>query len=199
LTCEPYKSEICAYWRFRTPEIARESARKIEEMFNGYLDAMDDAKVIKKDAEYEQGNVEWQRAFVGADMSRKFIQMGMTRAKRYANHASGKKYAADGTIIPIVKLDEEKLAASEIFKEVWNRVRLDPRYVEAKEEWGRLVKVWDKEAKKNLWKMKQEDTAPEDGSPETSTRRTRSASQAIKKEIKEEDQENVLWRSSRIL
>jgi len=29
---------------------------------------------------------------VGADMARKFLQMGWTRARRYANHASGRKY-----------------------------------------------------------------------------------------------------------
>lgn len=30
--------------------------------------------------------------FVGMDMARKFLQMGMTRARRYANHRSGQKY-----------------------------------------------------------------------------------------------------------
>jgi hypothetical protein len=29
LMVEPYKSEILPYWRFKTPEIARESAEKI--------------------------------------------------------------------------------------------------------------------------------------------------------------------------
>ena len=31
--------------------------------------------------------------FVGMDMARKFLQMGYTRARRYANHKSGRKYA----------------------------------------------------------------------------------------------------------
>ena len=31
--------------------------------------------------------------FIGMDM-RKFLEMGFTRARRYANHPSGKKYAA---------------------------------------------------------------------------------------------------------
>ena len=34
--------------------------------------------------------------FVGADMARKFLQMGFTRARRYANHRGGKKY--DGPV-----------------------------------------------------------------------------------------------------
>ncbi len=37
LLVEPYKSEILPYWRFKTPEIARESSEKIYEMFLGYL------------------------------------------------------------------------------------------------------------------------------------------------------------------
>ena len=36
--------------------------------------------------------------FVGADMARKFLMMGWTRARRYANHRSGKKYDDNGRI-----------------------------------------------------------------------------------------------------
>ena len=32
LLVEPYKSEILPHWRFRTPEIARESSQKIYEL-----------------------------------------------------------------------------------------------------------------------------------------------------------------------
>jgi hypothetical protein len=71
LLVEPYKSEILPYWRFKTPEIARESSEKIYSMFLDYLDQDD---------------------FVGADMARKFLQMGYTRSRRYANHKSGRKY-----------------------------------------------------------------------------------------------------------
>ena len=31
--------------------------------------------------------------FVGADMAKKYLHMGFTRARRYANHASGRKWA----------------------------------------------------------------------------------------------------------
>ena len=54
LLCEPYKSEICKHWRFRTPEIAYQSANTITAMFNGYLDVDN---------------------FVGADMCRKFLMI----------------------------------------------------------------------------------------------------------------------------
>src|ERR1044072_307037 len=71
LLVEPYKGEILPHWRFRTPEIARESAAAIYKLFCDYRDNSD---------------------FVGMDMARKFLQMGYTRARRYANHPSGRKY-----------------------------------------------------------------------------------------------------------
>ena len=37
-----------------------------------------------------------QKDFVGMDMCRKFLEMGFTRARRYANHKDGKKYDKDG-------------------------------------------------------------------------------------------------------
>jgi hypothetical protein len=75
LLVQPYKSELLPHWRFRTPEVAEVSSKKLLEMFYDYLAAGD---------------------FVGADMARKFLQMGWTRARRYANHRSGKKY--DGPV-----------------------------------------------------------------------------------------------------
>lgn len=75
LTEEPYKSEILPHWRFATPDKAQASADKILDMFY----------------EYKR-----QNDFVGMDMARKFLQMGYTRSRRYANHKGGKKY--DGPV-----------------------------------------------------------------------------------------------------
>ena len=72
LLVEPYKSEILPHWRFKTPEIAEKSARKIYRLFQAY---------------------KRQDDFVGMDMARKFLQMGYTRSRRYANHPGGIKYA----------------------------------------------------------------------------------------------------------
>lgn len=36
--------------------------------------------------------------FVGMDMARKYLQMGYTRARRYANYKGGRKYDEDGEI-----------------------------------------------------------------------------------------------------
>ena len=74
LLVEPYKSEILPFWRFKTTEVAEKSAKKILSLFNRY----------KKEGD-----------FVGMDMARKFLQMGYTRSRRYANHASGKKYESN--------------------------------------------------------------------------------------------------------
>ncbi len=37
LLVEPYKSQILPHWRFKTPDIARQSSAKIYEMFLDYL------------------------------------------------------------------------------------------------------------------------------------------------------------------
>ena len=71
LLVEPYKSQILPHWKFKTPQNARKSANKIYKMFLDYK--------AKED-------------FVGMDMARKFLQMGYTRSRRYANHKSGRKY-----------------------------------------------------------------------------------------------------------
>jgi len=108
LMVEPYRTEIINSWRFRTPEIARESSQKIYEMF----------------LEYKR-----QKDFIGMDMARKFLQMGITRARRYANHPSGRKYKK-GTreIIPIEKVDEEKAESAKIFSEKYYLAKNDEVY-----------------------------------------------------------------------
>ena len=118
LICEPYKSEICAHWRFKTPEEAEASSQKIYSMFLDFL---------------EQGD------FVGADMAKKFLHMGFTRARRYANHRDGKKYAADGSILPqepdAMTCDKAKSAI--IFRKMWKLAREDVTYLNMKEEFKR--------------------------------------------------------------
>ena len=71
LLIRPYTDIICKHWRFKTIEEARISSSRIYEMYTEYRE--------KKD-------------FGGMDMRRKFLEMGFTRARRYANHRDGKKY-----------------------------------------------------------------------------------------------------------
>jgi hypothetical protein len=122
LLVEPYKSEILPHWRFKTPEIARQSSQKIYELFLEYLQ---------------------QNDFVGADMARKFLQMGYTRSRRYANHKSGQKFAknpqtagsetaqiaARKDILPN-QPDPIKAESAAIFKEKWLQAKTHEQYLE---------------------------------------------------------------------
>lgn len=91
-----------------------------------------------------------QDDFVGMDMTRKFIQMGMTRAKRYANYEGGRKYVdgqEKGNVIEKSKGHdgrEEKEEASRIFREVWERCRSHEGYLEMKKEFVKEQKEWMK-------------------------------------------------------
>lgn len=94
-----------------------------------------------------------RKDFVGADMTRKFIQMGMTRARRYANHKGGRKYAKDtgdklekwaGGSEEDVRKRREKEEASEIFKAVWKRCIEDERFKSLKKDWIREKKDFEK-------------------------------------------------------
>jgi hypothetical protein len=163
LTFEPYKSEILPLWRFKTPSIARQSSSAIYSKFLEY-DAAND--------------------FIGMDMSRKFLQMGMTRAKRYANHKGGRKYdQVTGAELEKSKGHEgmrEKEEASLIFREVWERAKGDERYLRRKEEFQKEQKEWDKEQKR----VKKEEGEEVEKLEEKSWTR-------VKKEGKDDDQEEV--------
>ncbi len=107
LLVEPYKSEILPHWRFKTPEIARISADQIYQLFQEYK---------------AQGD------FVGMDMARKFLQMGYTRSRRYANHKSGRKYGINKNVLSCEE-DSIKAESAKIFYEKWQIVKSDPDYL----------------------------------------------------------------------
>jgi len=122
LMAEPYKGEIVPHWKFKTPEIALKSSQIIEKMFHDYMNAGD---------------------FVGADMARKYLMMGWTRARRYANHPSGRKYKP-GTreVLPQAEdhATSDKAVSAQIFKEAYDRARVNKTYLAMKEEHKRLLK-----------------------------------------------------------
>ena len=117
LLVRPYTNIICNHWRFKTPPEAIKSSNKIFSIYLDYRDAGD---------------------FIGMDMCRKFLEMGFTRARRYANHNSGRKYKK-GTkqILP----QEEDHATSKyaqsarIFKHVRDLVAKSDDYVRMRKEW----------------------------------------------------------------
>lgn len=137
LMVEPYKSELLPSWRFRDPAAARTSSTALLAAFRAYLDEDD---------------------FVGADMARKFIQMGYTRARRYANHKGGKKYTepkrkgVKAKQIPRLepeRQDKDKVEAAKIFKTVLDdEVWTDKRYTSMREQ---HVEKW---AKQTPWPTK---------------------------------------------
>jgi len=76
----------------------------------------------------------------------------MTRAKRYANHAGGRKYDKV-TGEELERSDahpgaKEKLEASLIFREVWERAKKHEGYLEKKERFQAEQKEWDKEKRR---------------------------------------------------
>lgn len=123
LIAEPYKSEILPHWKFATKTAATKSAKKIYEMFKQY----------KK-----------QHDFVGMDMARKFLQMGFTRARRYANHKDGRKYSQERTVLSQEKdwQTSEKARSAAIFYLYYKKAKDDPVYkksVEKHKEKNRLL------------------------------------------------------------
>jgi hypothetical protein len=116
LICEPYKSEIAPHWRFKTPVIAKRNTKAIYKMFVAYLDADE---------------------FVGADLARKFLQMGYTRARRYANYKGGRKYEKEDGYRqkPRGTGDPEKAESAAIFYEYWKKAEAEKRYAVQKKEW----------------------------------------------------------------
>ena len=122
LLVQPYKSEILPYWKFKTPADAKQSASRIYNLFMLY----------KK-----------QQDFAGMDMARKFIQMGYTRSRRYANHKSGKKYdgpvpadkkgqsGSHGRMQLPLNTDAVKAESAAIFKSVLEKIKADKYYINA--------------------------------------------------------------------
>ena len=115
LLCQPYKAEILPLWRFKTVQQARDSSTAIEQLCHAYRQQAD---------------------FVGQDLCRKFLQMGYTRSRRYANHKDGRKYDSEGRVRAL-EVDEEKAECAEIFRVVWKRVEADEQYQKEKAEWKR--------------------------------------------------------------
>ena len=113
LLVRPYKDDLVKLWKFKTPVEAEISAKKIYKKFLEYRDDED---------------------FIGMDMSRKFLEMGFTRSRRYANHPTGKKYSKDGTVLPKME-EKEKAKSAKIFKEYRDMVASDKTYQTWRKWW----------------------------------------------------------------
>ena len=116
LLVRPYTDDICKYWRFKTPTDAAMSSMRILFLYHQYKD---------------------QEDFVGMDMCRKFLEMGFTRSRRYANHKDGNKYDDFGNIKPIAKdfLTSDKAKSAKVFLQARSRVTKDPIYIKMRKAW----------------------------------------------------------------
>lgn len=110
----PYKNEILPFWKYKDEKSAKKSSQHIYQMFLDYL----------KEKDYN-----------GADMARKFLQMGFTRSMRYAKYKGGKKYKNTNkkeTFPAITQengwYDPEKRKAALIFKKYWDMARQNETY-----------------------------------------------------------------------
>ena len=119
LLVRPYTNDICKHWRFKTLDEAIVSSQKIFDMYLDYR--------IQKD-------------FVGMDMCRKFLEMGFTRARRYANHKDGKKYDKNGNVRPQEKdwATSEKAKSARRFKDFRDLVTQDEFYISLRKQWREI-------------------------------------------------------------
>ena len=130
LLVRPYTENICQHWRFKTVAIAKKSAKTIYEMYVDYKKIHD---------------------FVGMDMCRKFLEMGFTRARRYANHKDGRKYVQthDEKFRPLPQAKDwatnEKAKAARVFKKYRDLVTQDETYIEMRKSWRQFEKNYKHE------------------------------------------------------
>lgn len=124
----PLSKTIVRLWRFSTPAQAKRSADQLYKLGKSYLD--------KAYADQNAG----LEAFLKADLVRKFLQMGYTRARRYWNHSSGRKYDDRGRVRPFDRTDDDKLQSSNIFRAKWEQFIALKRYQDLKAEWQRATR-----------------------------------------------------------
>jgi hypothetical protein len=112
---EPYKSELLPEWGVATLAEAEDGAETIYQQYQRYRE---------------------REEFVGMDMARKYLQMGWTRAMRYAKYPGGQKYErTDGERVerdPQEWYDAEKRDIALVYREYLDDVRDDPAYEQAK-------------------------------------------------------------------
>lgn len=110
---EPYKSELLDLWGYADRETADEGGNAIYAKYREYRENDD---------------------FPGMDMARKYLQMGYTRAMRYARYPGGQKYEDGEKHDPKEWADHDKREAALVYEVWWKKVEDDEEYQRAKEE-----------------------------------------------------------------
>jgi hypothetical protein len=116
---QPYKDELLPHWGFADEDRAAAAVEALREKYRAYRARED---------------------FVGMDMVRKYLQMGFTRAMRYAKYPGGQKYDDDGTErAPQQWADPEKRAAAVVFRDAWQALTEDAAYQRLKDRHQTVV------------------------------------------------------------
>lgn len=111
---EPYKSELLPLWGYADRETADAAGEAIYRCFEAYRRLGE---------------------FPGQDMARKYLQMGYTRAMRYARYPGGQKYVDGEERDPERWVDHDKREAALVFDRWRSLVEQDEQYVETREQW----------------------------------------------------------------
>jgi hypothetical protein len=124
---EPYKSNLLPLWRFHNAEAATKSCQNLWEIFLDYD---------------ERGD------FVGMDMTRNIMQMGIIRARRYVNYKGGREYDDEGNILPKSECHEGKKEmemAVRLFQRHLALAETHPGYNAKKKVFVREKRAWNNE------------------------------------------------------
>jgi len=109
---QPYKEELLPHWGFKNEDTAEDAIATLRNKYGTYRE---------------------RDEFVGMDMVRKYLQMGFTRAMRYAKYPGGQKYDDGTERDPQQWADPEKRAAAVLFRDAWQDLTDDPVYQRLKE------------------------------------------------------------------
>jgi len=104
---QPYKDELLPLWGYTDRAAADESGEAIHERYREYRAAEE---------------------FPGMDMARKYLQMGYTRAMRYARYPGGQKYVDGEEREPERWADHDKREAALVYEAWWEMVENDEEY-----------------------------------------------------------------------
>lgn len=132
-----YSKIISKYWRFKTPELAKQSANKI---YNIFLNHMDKLKNYLDLVNQNKPSKRVINIFIKADICRKFLQMGYTRSMRYYYHKSGQKWKkVNNKWIQLPKdYNKEKYDSAMIFKYYLNKAKANKVYIQVKNYFNKL-------------------------------------------------------------
>ncbi len=113
-TFQPYRSALLPLWRFHNVEVATKSSKDLWERFEDYDDRND---------------------FVGMDMVRKLLQIGMMRTQMKSYFKDRIKYNDEGNVLPNSEgrqRNQEMDNTSRIFQKYFDYTRTHQGYIAKK-------------------------------------------------------------------